>query len=240
MLKSGIFGCGLVMSLGLASTVSMAGTDDLDNIRKVAEEYVRAAYPGKTVTFEAAKLNWHSNGKQKAIDGKGEVQPGGYNARFTVDKGTLQINKLQLVKKDGKWQVVNQLKPEQLHAAHPMVAPFRDKPRYTLKAVAARHFEKHVYNQEGGWQKIKEPNFISCDGGEKPGQIAFCEVPYGIFYKGDYKINGSFLHSKCTAKTYLFEKNKGEWIVKETLPAEKKFDRKTGKVIDRKGSIFGC
>lgn len=240
MLKFRIFTSGLFVLLGMASAASMASANDLDNIRQVAEEYVRAAHPGKTVTFESARLNWHSNGKQKAIDGKGEVQPGGYNARFTVDNGMLQVKKLQLLKEDGKWQVVSELKPEQIHAAHPLTAPFRDKPRYTLKAIAAQYFEKNVYNKEGGWQKIKEPGFITCDGGEKPGQIAYCEVPYGIFYKGEYMINGSYLHSKCTAQTYLFENKKGVWVVKETLPVEKKIDGRTGKVIDRKGDIFGC
>lgn len=229
---------GQVVLLALASTGLMAG--DLDETRKVGEEYVQAAYPGKTVTFETGKLNWHSNGKQKAIDGKGEVQAGGYNARFRINGGPLQLRKFQLAKENGKWRVVNELKVSQIHAAHPLAAPFKDKPRYTLKAVAARHFEKNVYNTEGGWQKLKEPGFISCGGGEKPGQLAYCEVPYGIFYRGEYKINGSFLHTKCTAKTYLFENKKGEWLVKDVLPAEKKFDRKTGKVIDRKGDIFGC
>ena len=65
----------------------------------IAAQYVRAADPGKTVTFETAQLNWHSNGKEKALDGKGEVQTGGYNARYTGDKGALQSKKLKFLKK---------------------------------------------------------------------------------------------------------------------------------------------
>lgn len=223
-----------------ASSKVDVSRDHLDTIKYVAEAYVKKAYSGKAISFDAAKVNWFSNGKKKAVDGKGEVQDGGYNARFRVDGGPLKIQKLQLAKNNGEWQVVNELKASQLHAAYPQAAPFRDKPRYTLRPIAAQHFEKNFYQQLGGWQKIKEPLLFSCSGGDKPGQPAWCELPYGVYYKGEYKINGSFLHTKCSAKTYLFKQKNGKWLVDTILPANKKLDRKTFKVIDRKGDIWGC
>lgn len=233
--------------LGMVSTVSMAAEnsvdlsrDDLDTIKFVGQEYIKAAYPGKALHIDAPQVNWFSSGKEKSVDGKGEVQPGGHNARFRIGNGPLQIRKLQLAKKNGTWQVVRELTKDQMHRAHPQVAPFRDKPRYTLKSVAARHFEKNFYTQLGGWQKVREPMRISCNGGDKPGQPAWCEVPYGVYYKGDFKINGSFLHSKCSAKTYLFKQKNDKWLLDTILPADKKIDRKTFKVIDRKGDIWGC
>jgi len=229
-------------STGIVSASDKADVsrDDLNTIKYVGEEHVKKAFPGKAIEFESPKVNWYSSGKKKAVDGKGEVQEGGYNARFRVGGGQLKIRKLQLAKKDGKWQVVNQLKATQLHAAHPQVAPFRNKPRYTLRPVAAQHFEKNFYQQLGGWQKIREPLLFSCSGGDKPGQPAWCEVPYGVYYKGEYKINGSFLHTKCSVKTYLFKQKNDKWLLDTILPADKKIDRKTFKVIDRKGDIWGC
>lgn len=73
---------------------------------------------------------------------------------FRVAEGPLQIRKLQLAKNNGQRQVVNELSAKQMHAAHLQAAPFRDKPPYIFKAMAARHFEKHFYSQEGGWEKV--------------------------------------------------------------------------------------
>lgn len=240
MLKTGIAIFALYALSGIVNPLAWASSAELDAISQAAQKYVRAAYPGKSLTFEAAKLNWYSNGKVTALSGKGEIQPGGYNARYTVNGGPLQIKKLQMEKNGGEWKVHRELMPAQIHAAHPLAKPFLDKPRYSLKAVAAQYFEKNMYSQLGGWKKIKEPNFITCNGGESLDKMAYCEVPYGVYYKGDYMINGSYLHAKCSAVTYIFGNVNGKWVVKNTLPAEKTIDRKSDKIIQRRGSIFGC
>lgn len=219
--------------------------DDLDTIKYVGQEYIKSAVPkstfsGKDIHFESPKVNWFSSGKKKSANGKGEIQEGGYNAVFRVGDGPLQIRKLQLAKKNGKWQVVNELSEKQIHAAHLQAAPFRNKPPYIFKAIVARHFEKHFYTQEGGWEKIKEPLFPSCRGGDREGKKGYCEVAYGIYYKGDYKINGSFQHTRCSVKTYLFKQKGGKWVIEKVLPANKKFNRKTNEIIDRKGDVWGC
>lgn len=215
-------------------------SDKLDTIKYVGQEYIRSAYPGKTVHFESLKVNWFSSGKKKAINGKGEIQAGGHNAKFRVGNGPLQIRKLQLAKKNDKWQVVNELSADQIHEAHPLVVPHRNKPPYIFTTIAAQHFEKHFYTQEGGWKKTKEPLFFPCGGGQREGQKGYCEVAYGIYYKGDYKMNGSFQHIRCSAKTYLFEQKNGKWVIEKILPANKKVNRRTIEVEDRKGDIWGC
>lgn len=214
--------------------------DHLDTIKYVGQGYIKSAFPGKGIHFESPKVNWFSSGKKKAANGKGEIQEGGYNAVFRVGEGPLQIRKLQLAKKNGKWQVVNELSAKQIHAAHLQAAPFRNKPPYIFKAIAARHFEKHFYTQEGGWEKIKEPLFPSCNGGDREGKKGYCEVAYGVYYKGDYKLNGSFQHTRCSVKTYLFKQKGSKWVIENVLPANKKFNRKTNEIIDRKGDIWGC
>lgn len=214
--------------------------DHLDTIDYVAREYIKSAFAEPMLHFESPQMNWMSNGKEPAANGKGEVQAAGYSAMFRVGDKPLQIRKLQLAKKDGLWQVVNELDASQMHAAHALTAPSRNKPPYIFAPIAALHFEKNYYNAEGGWQKIKEPMHFPCGGGQREGQKGYCEVAYGVYYKGKYKINGSYQHTKCTAKTYLFVQKKGEWVIEQILPADKKFDIRKNKIIDRKRDIWGC
>ena len=214
--------------------------DHLDTIEYVAKEYIKSVFPDQPIHFESPQLNWMSNGKQPAASGKGELQAGGYSAKFRVDDKPLQIRKLQIAKQDGTWQVVNELAADQMHAAHALTVPVRNQPPYNFNSIAARHFEKHFYNVEGGWKKIKEPMHFPCGGGQSEGQKGYCEVAYGVYFKGDFKVNGSYQQVKCTAKTYLFIQKDGKWVIEQILPANKKFDLRKNKIIDRKGDIWGC
>jgi hypothetical protein len=214
--------------------------DHLDTIEYVAKQYIKSIYPNLVIHFESPQMNWMSSGKEPTANGKGELQAGGYSAMFRAADSPIQIKKLQIAKKDGIWQVVNTLSANQMHSAHALTVPSRNKPPYIFSSIAARHFEKHFYNVDGGWQKIKEPMHFPCGGGQREGQKGFCEVAYGRYYKGDYKINGSYQHVKCTAKTYLFVQKNGKWVIEQILPADKKFNIRKNKIIDRKGDIWGC
>jgi hypothetical protein len=214
--------------------------DNLATIQYIAEDYVRLAYPNKKINFEFRSLSWVSHSAETAAKGKGKIQAGAYSAVFRIGNGKKQIKKMQLAKTKGIWKVVNVLKENQIQVAHKLTAPFRNEPPYVFEAIAAKHFEKNFYSQEGGWKIIKEPSYLSCGGAQVGKQKGYCEVAYGIYYKGNFKINGSYQHTKCTIKTYIFENKAGQWTIEKILPANKKFKGRTNEIIERKGDIWGC
>ena len=215
-------------------------SDSFETIKLVSQEYVKSEFPGQMVNFIDFSISYFVQGKEKAANGKGEIQSGGHNPEFRVGNGPIQIKKLQLAKLDDKWQVVNELTDKQIHSAHRLTAPLRDEPPWIFKKIAARHFEKHFYIQKGGWKKIKEPLNISCWGGKKKQQIGICEVGYGTYYIGKYKINDSYRQAKCSAKTYLFSNINGEWVVDKIFPSNKKVYWGTIEIKDRTRNDIRC
>lgn len=214
--------------------------DNLATIQYIAKDFVRNSFPKKNIHFEAAGLSWFSNATQPTKNGKDKIQVGAYSAIFRVNNGKKQIKKMQLAKRSGKWTVVNTLKENQIHVAHKLTSPRYNRPPDNFVKIAAQHFEKNYYSKEGGWQKIKEPSYISCGGAQVGKQQGYCEVAYGIYYKGKFKINGSYQQTKCTMKTYLFIKKGNNWEIEKILPATKKFKSRTNEIVERTGDIWGC
>lgn len=92
---------------------------------------------------------------------------------FRDDKGVVGVAKLWLEKREGRWMEVGEVKPDQLLRAHP-IHPARPDPPDVFEPMALARFEREVYAPAGGFQRMREPMFVSCVGGQR--EDGRCEI----------------------------------------------------------------
>ena len=225
--------------MATSGLVSRDGVVDLshdhkDTVAYVGQQHVMQEHASAKIEFFGPQGQLMQHELSDSMQERGFIQKGYYSALYSVEGGPTQIEKMQIGKKDGQWQVIQVLAENQISEAHPMNPLRSDSPPYIYREPAAKEFESTIYAEQGGWRKIKEPLSFSCGGGQRKGDRGFCRVPYGV-YQGE-----AMEEIKCSEVTYLFDQVAGKWHLTETLPAGKKWNFRTNTVEDRKDDIWGC
>jgi hypothetical protein len=107
--------------------------------------------------------------------------------------------------------------------------------------MALERFERDVYRPAGGFRRIREPTLFSCGGGQREGEMGWCELRYGVAPKDrDLRdTNESQLHD-CELASYLFERDAaGAFHIARTLGTSERYDRASQRVVPRELPM-GC
>lgn len=153
---------------------------------------------------------------------------------FRGAKGALGVGKLWLEKRDGSWLEVGAVKPDQLLRAHP-IHPARPEPPDLFEPMALERFERDVYRAAGGFRRITEPALFSCGGGQREGEMGWCEIPYDVAPKDrDLRDVTGPQFDTCQRASYLFERDAaGGFHITRTLGTSERFDRASQRVVPR-------
>lgn len=198
--------------------------DSFDTLRYLAEKYIskhnNQLKLGKS--YDASYVNY-SEDKRKS----GFV---GYQATTTSGKEILV--KIQLLKDDKGWRVVNQLSDKQIHSAHPVFTDIKGSMRTVENAkaevVAAQKLE--TYLNEKNIIPMVRATKVNCYL-TKAADKASCRAIYGL--KDKDAIN-------CHDKNYLLANDGKGWKVESDILATQRVDYRTGKLITNKPFSMSC
>ena len=151
---------------------------------------------------------------------------------YEVDAGKRSLIKIQLAKNKGGWKVVNQLKANQIHQAHPVVGELDGSLRTVeqRKAVtaAARKFESYLNDQ--ALIEATRSTSVTCYL-TKAAHKASCRAVYGL------KANASV---ECHDVNYLFTNDGEGWMFESEILDTQKVDYNSGELVNNKPFSMSC
>ena len=241
--KINISGRLTIATSGLQANEGVVNTqhDSLDTISFVGQAYLKQRNVDRKITFNKhqrlmmqnalpVKSQPANSGSDGAVSTKrAQQQKAEYAVIYSIDGAAEQIAKLQLLKTQYGWQVVHELKSDEIFSAHPQQnKDWLKEPGLTgPKVLAARHFELNKYKKYN-WQDISEP-FVRC--GSINGQVAsYCEV--------SYKLKSA--DQACQIDTYIFDQKYEQWRIKQILATEKMFSVREGRIVARTQTNMLC
>lgn len=197
-------------------------SDSFDTLEYLAKKYIKSKNKGIEL------------GKKFGITytSYGDDYPKSGFVGYEVDTGKQSLIKIQLAKNENGWKVVNQLKVNQIHQAHPVITNIDGNVRTVegVKAttIAARKFETYL-NDEMLIDDVRSTS-VTCYL-TKAAHKASCRVVYGL------KLNGSV---ECHNVNYLLSNDEKGWMFESEILDTQRVDYNTGELINKKPFSMSC
>lgn len=197
-------------------------SDSFDTLDYLAKEYIESEYKGVEVggQFGATYTSYKDDYPKSGFVG------------YDNNTGQYPIIKIQLAKDESGWSVVNQLKANQIHQAHPVVVDIEGDLRTVegLKATtfAGRKLEAHLNDQN--LIEATRSTSVRCYL-TKAADRASCRAIYGL------KKNGSV---ECHNTNYLLSNDGNDWRFESEILDTQKVDYNSGELVSKKPFSMSC
>ena len=198
--------------------------DSIDTLEILTKEYI-------TTQNSETRLGMRFAASQFSY-GKNYPQSGFVGYEVTTSVGEQSLVKIQLAKDENGWKVVNQLNANQIHQAHPVLAPIEGNLRTVegLKArkVAAQKLEAYL-NEQALIDNVRATS-LSCYLTQSAHK-ASCRAIYGL------KVGDKV---ECYNKNYLLINDGSKWKFESDILDTQKVDSISGELVHKKPSFMTC
>jgi len=198
--------------------------DSFDTLDELAKKYI-ATKNSETklgMRFNVSQLNY----------GEDYPQSGFVGYEITTSLGEQSLVKIQLAKDENGWKVVNQLKVNQIHQAHPVLGHIEgglrtvEEPK--ARKVAAQKLETYL-NEQVLIENVRATS-VNCYLTESAHK-ASCRAIYGL------KVGDKV---ECHGKNYLLINDENKWKFESDILDTQKVDSITGELVDIKPRFMTC